>query len=293
MESEVLVEKQAMGYSPDSENGLDPPGPLSEDPFSMVRGRFGRACTWRLGLVYQLILREFRVQYGETWLGPLWGIVPPVILVVLYEFVLTRVLHVSTPAHGSFLLAGLIPWLAFSAGAVRGGNSLVANLPLLKSYKIPPWTFPTAAAISALPGPFLVILPFVARKALSGSGLRQLSGLVPLIILLAIFIIGTGIWFGLLSVLLPDFQNGLPSALRLLFFMTPVLYPLSSVPHPYDLVMGLNPLAHYIEAFRTCLLDSDLPQSGEFLLLSTTAMIILISGIYVTESMRARLAEMA
>jgi lipopolysaccharide transport system permease protein len=84
-------------------------------------------------------------------------------------------------------------------------------------------------------------------------------GIPALIALQFVLLCGLGMAGATLNVYIRDLAPGLNSVLTLLFYVTPIIYPLDRVPDGYRQVLMLNPLAPLIDAWRDLMMAGDLP----------------------------------
>jgi lipopolysaccharide transport system permease protein len=114
---------------------------------------------------------------------------------------------------------------------------------------------------------------------------------LPAFIVLAIATsLGVGLWFSALNVQYRDFQYTVPFLIQLWLFASPVVYPSSLLPEPYNLLLGLNPMAGVIEGFRWAMLGTAPP--GILTLISVlVVLIILVSGAFYFRRMEKIFAD--
>ncbi len=227
--------------------------------------RFGGA-VWRYrDLLRSFVRRDLMVRYKQTVLGPTWVIVQPLLGAGVFTFVFATVADVPVPGdvpYFVFALTGLALWTGFSQALTRGTTSIVGNGHLLTKIYFPRILLPlSAGASAAVDGLMMLVLAILVLAAASGVGLAAVATLP---ILLGCVALGTGTACALGAVLVRfrDVQYGVPVLTQSLLFLTPVLYPLSSIPDGVRTVVMLNPLTFYFEALRWGLLDGVPPSPG-------------------------------
>jgi len=72
----------------------------------------------------------------------------------------------------------------------------------------------------------------------------------------AILVMGAGMLLAALNVRYRDVKYTLPFVTQLGLFVTPVIYPMSFLPHRFQGWLALNPMTGVIEGFRSCLFGS-------------------------------------
>ncbi|HEV8715872.1 MAG TPA: ABC transporter permease, partial [Candidatus Binatia bacterium] len=89
-------------------------------------------------MVWGLVRRDLQARYAGSALGMVWTFLHPLLLLSVYLVVFSWILRVSfTTGGGSedfalYLLAGLLPWMAFQEGVIKAAASVVENAGLVK-----------------------------------------------------------------------------------------------------------------------------------------------------------------
>src|SRR5581483_4914402 len=96
-------------------------------------------------LTANLVRKELRVKYKNSFLGFFWSLLNPAMLLVIYWLVFTKFLGQRIPNFAIFLLAGLLGWNLFSTALMSSVLSLVANASLVTKVYFPREALPLAA----------------------------------------------------------------------------------------------------------------------------------------------------
>ena len=209
-----------------------------------------------------LIWRDIKIRYKQTMLGGLWAVLQPLIAMFIFGGLVNRV--AKFPSDGSpymlFVYAGLVPWTFFSNAVSLASGSLVANSSMLSKIYFPRILLPLGA-IGAL-GLDMTISLAVMGVLMGYYRWHVSAGLL----LLPIFMVGCflaasglGMILATMNVRYRDVKYVVPFFMQMMFFVTPVLYPLSLVPEWLRPLLALNPMAGMIEGFRYALLGSPVP----------------------------------
>ena len=99
-----------------------------------------------LTLTWAFVCREITTRYRRSILGPLWAIIQPLVLMIVFT-VLRGV--ISIPSEGIpyviFSYSALVPWTFFTSSLNRCGPSVLSNGSLIKKMDIPREVFPLSA----------------------------------------------------------------------------------------------------------------------------------------------------
>ncbi|MBM3769914.1 MAG: ABC transporter permease [Acidimicrobiia bacterium] len=215
---------------------------------------------WRgWSLIGQFTRREVQGRYRSSLLGLAWSFINPLALLLVYTFVFGIVLKQRWPSvasdglaqFGLVLFAGLIVFGIFSECATRAAGLIVSTPNYVKKVVFPLELLPVSVLGSALfhAAIGLAVL-LVAHLALGGAA-RASWVLIP-VVLLPVVCLSLGLLWMLssLGVFIRDLGYAVALAVQILFFATPIFYPMEAIPSPYRAVLRSSPLATVVEALR-------------------------------------------
>jgi lipopolysaccharide transport system permease protein len=209
-----------------------------------------------------LVWRDIQIRYKQTALGGLWAILQPLIGMFIFGSLFNRVAEIQSEEvpYSLFIFAGLVPWTFFQNSVGMSSNSLVGNENMIRKIYFPRVLVPLSQII-ALGLDMLISLCFMAVLMLYyGWSVSPALGLLPILLVgSCIAAAGLGLTLSALNVYYRDVKYIVPFLVQMMFFLTPVLYPLSFVPKTYHAVLGLNPMAGIVLGFRSALLGSPIP----------------------------------
>lgn len=254
-------------------------------------------------LVRNLIVRDLKARYKNSVLGIAWSWVNPLLMMTVYTLVFNFLAGQSELRdYPVFVLCALLPWNFFSTSVSQATSSIVAAAPLVKKVYFPREVLPISVVIGNLVN-FLIALPVLFLLALAtGSPITGWALLLPVPILIQLcFTIGVGLITATLNVFYRDTGLIMDVLLLAWLFLTPVLYPISTVPEQHTLwgvtfnpqvwMRRLNPMASIIASYRE-LLYWGVPTGLDFLLrTAVTSVAVLIIGYLFFHRFAARFAE--
>ncbi len=241
-------------------------------------------------LLRNLVVRDVKVRYKNSILGIVWSWLNPLLMMVVYTIFFTVLLRNTTfPHYPVFLLCGLLPWNFFSESLTSATASIVNNAHLIKKVYFPREVLPISVVFSSLVN-FIIALPVLLVLVLVfGVSLTPWALLLPVTILIQLaFTIGLVLILSTLNVFYRDTHFILNVLMLAWFFLTPVFYPIETVPQNAT-VLGvtfnarlwlyrLNPMASIIASYRD-LLYWGTPTALDFLLrTAVTSVVVLIVG---------------
>ncbi|MCC6680067.1 MAG: ABC transporter permease [Phycisphaeraceae bacterium] len=242
------------------------------------------AGVWRYReLWWTLAVRDLQIRYKQTLLGVAWAVIVPVVtMLVLHVFfgkVMGLAARMDGVAYPVFLFAGNLPWLLFSNTLNYSSNSLVNNSHILSKVYFPRLILPLSAAAGPVADYLIAFVVLLGMCVWFEVALTwRLMMLAPLLVLLMAAALGLSVLLAAVMVSYRDVRHVIPFLTQVLFFVTPVIYPLSFVPERYQWLMYLNPLCGIIEAMRAVTLGGAINVEG----LTTSggaAVLLLIVGV--------------
>jgi lipopolysaccharide transport system permease protein len=253
--------------------------PPSRLPRPDVRGLFREA-----DLVYYLAWRDVKVLYKQTVLGAAWVVIQPLAMTAIATLIFNRVAHVSSNGmpYPIFALAGFLAWGFFSSGVLSATQSLVRNRDLITKVYFPRLALPVAGITASLLNLVVGIAVLLIVMGAYGRAPHIQFLLFPCAILLvALTTFAVGLLTSAVNVLYRDVAQAVPFAMQAGLFLTPVFYPLSSLPGQRlrDLY-ALNPMTGCVEVTRWILVGGPGPSGPVLGSLGVTAVILVVGLLY-------------
>ena len=224
----------------------------------------------RRDLFYQLVNRNVQSRYRGSMLGLAWSFIQPLLMLCIYTFVFSIVFKAkfgSIPnddrmAFAVILFAGMAVFAVFS-DSLNGSCYLISgNENYVKRVVFPLELLPMAhvagVAINTVPSFILVLV----GMAFCGSPFQFSWTLLLLpvaIVPLWLLSLGGAFFFASLSVYIRDLAYVVNLFTQILFFMTPIFYPIEAVPERYRWILQFNPLSLLVENTRSLMLYGQIP----------------------------------
>jgi lipopolysaccharide transport system permease protein len=159
-----------------------------------------------------------------------------------------------------FVFAGLLPWTFFSNSVTQAAPSIVLNGPVIKKIYFPREILPLSVSWATCFDFVVAGIIYLALMVYYGiyPGLSIL--LLPMLILLQILLAtGLALVFAVLGGYRRDLVMGVPLLMMFWMYLSPVFYPVSSVPEKFLHLYFLNPMAGIIQGYRSILLHQSFP----------------------------------
>ncbi len=225
-------------------------------------------------LVAALAWKNIAVRYKQAYLGILWAVLKPLMLVLIFTIVRSFVgIDTGSIPYPVLTFAALMPWVLFQESASKGINSVVGNAALIKKIYFPRKVFPLTGTITKLLEFCISILILAALMAWYGLAPTWQILWAPLIVVYTVVVALTISFAGAaLNVYFRDVAAALPVALSLMMYLSPIIYPLALVKQKLVeqqiagewsqslyLLYTANPLTGIIDAFQRSVLQGLAP----------------------------------
>lgn len=211
-------------------------------------------------LLQELVNRDLKVKYKRSYLGYLWSLLNPLLMMVVVSLVFSHVFRFNIDNFALYLLCGQVLFNFFSESTSMAMNSVLQNAGLIKKVYIPKYILPLSKIISCfvnLLWSMLAVLimflfyriPFYPTTILS---------IVPIIY---VFIIsyGVGLLMAVLATYFRDMVHLYGLFLQVLMYLTPLFYPADILPDKVLMLVKCNPMYHIVTYFRDVALYGQLP----------------------------------
>jgi ABC-type polysaccharide/polyol phosphate export permease len=243
-------------------------------------------------LIRNLVSRDFRTRYKRSYLGILWSLLNPLLLIIVYTLAFDYIMKIRVRNFPMFFMCGFLPWGYFSAGILTSLSSLSDSGYLIKAVYFPREIVPLSIVLSCLLH-FLITFLFAFPILLIYGYPPQWSylSLSAVILLQTIFIFGVSLFLSSVHVSFRDLRYILDVVLMAWFWLTPIVYPSALIPERFLFLYKLNPMTLFVTAYREILLNGTLPVSKDWIVILIATFGSLALGYFPFLHIRERLAE--
>jgi ABC-2 type transport system permease protein len=249
-----------------------------------VRGPSALGGGWRrsLELLFLIAVTEFKRAYFGTALGYLWSLARPLMLFGVLFAVFTQVFRVGSqvPHYPVLLLFNVVLFGFFSEATTSAVTSIVGQEAVVRKTQFPRLVIPMAVVLTSLFNLALNLVVVLVFVLAFGVGPLWTWLLFP--VLLALLIVITAAVSMIVASLYPRFRDMAiiwTVASTVLFYATPVLYPIDVVPATLRHLIMLNPLASIFELGRKWVIDPGAP--GPAAAAGSTGLVLVAAALYV------------
>ncbi len=222
-------------------------------------------------LVRAFASRDISTRYRTSTLGWAWSLVQPLIALLVYAAVFSLVFKIQAPPLGAdadrtnfaaFLFTGMVTWNLFSGLLLQSMGSLKSNGELLRKVHFPAWTPVLGTSLVQLIQVALEVLVLIGMFIFQRNiGISWLLA-IPILIATALFAQGVGFILSIANARFGDVQYMVTVSLGALYFLTPVLYPMSLVEDTASWlawIVKLNPMTWFVTAMHDVMYSLQFP----------------------------------
>jgi len=240
-------------------------------------------------LLRVLVRRDVVSFYKQTIFGPIWFFIQPVFTTAIYWFIFGRMAKTSPPDVPAplFFLTGVVAWNYFAECLTKTSTVFRDSANIFTKVYFPRLIMPLSIIASNLVKfavQLLLLALMVAWYMIKGGQVHPNAYLLlfPVIVLLmALQSLGWGLLITAMTTKYRDLAFLVAFGVQLAMYATPVVYPLSMAPAPFDKFIRFNPLSGLIEAFRHSVTGSGTFLAFEFWYSVAASVIVLIAGLMV------------
>jgi len=238
------------------------------------------------------IRRRIQTRYNRSLLGWGWSLINPLATLLIYTLVFGTILQgsrrlpespVGLESFGHYLFSALVVWFVFSQVSTTAIGDFALALALRKRLYFPPSAPILASVAGGLVGSSVEVLVLVLAYLVVGALAWNFLGLLLLVPLVAAFALGIGLVLAPLNARYRDIGYLYQVLLRLLFFLTPIVYSIDVVPETYGGVpvgalLELNPLGWMTEAARRLTFEQEWPSAASWAAIAGISFVSLVVG---------------
>jgi lipopolysaccharide transport system permease protein len=237
-------------------------------------------------LTFELAKREIGERYSGQLFGTFWTIGHPLSLMIVYVFVFSFVFNmriggtIEMPLnYTSYMLAGLIPWLAFQDTLMKSGTVVVTNANLVKQVIFPIEVLPVKGVLATLATEIVFLLLLSLYNLVTYHKLLWTYTLLPvLFIVQALAMIGTSYLLAAIGVYFRDIKDFVQVFCSVAFFLLPILYLPAAVPRAVRAILYVDPFSYLVWCYQDLLYYGRFAHPWAWAVFTSTSLFVFVLG---------------
>ncbi|MBR1391660.1 MAG: ABC transporter permease [Lachnospiraceae bacterium] len=245
----------------------------------MLRKRFRGLYDFRF-LIRQLVSKDIKLKYRRSFLGYLWSVLNPLLVMLVLVIVFSSMFRFDIENYPAYLIIGQTLFSYMTESTNQSLTSITGNASLLKKVYVPKYIFTLSKVTSSLVNVLFslgaMLIVFIVTKVHFSFYML----LIPIVLIeLYMFCLGLSLFLAQLSVFFRDIQYIYAVITTAWMYLTPLFYPMESLPEKVQQGVRIcNPMYHYIDQFRTLVLEACMPPASTWGYGFGVAFVILVIG---------------
>lgn len=233
-------------------------------------------------LIYELVVRDLKVKYRRSFLGYLWSLLNPLLMMLVMTLVFSTIFKSNIENFPVYLICGQTLFTFFNESTNMAMSSIVDNGSLIKKVYIPKYIFPASRVFSSLVSLFFSFAAIIIVMVFTRAEFTWTCILffIP-VFFLFFFCLGMSLILSSLCVFFRDIKHLYGVVTLAWTYMTPIFYPLDALPVSVQSIIKLNPMYHYINFFRNLVLYNNIPGPNTWFACIASSVLVMIVGIIV------------
>jgi lipopolysaccharide transport system permease protein len=242
-------------------------------------------------LIQNLVISDLKTKYSSSVLGFAWSMLNPLLMTIVLYMVFNNIFRFNQKNLAFYILIGMTGWRFFANGTVMALVSIVGKPSLVTKIYVPREILTLSSVLSSLISSILEFIVLII--ILMFFGIISIKMMIfPVIYLLYLPIVyGISLILASLYVYFRDLNNIWEVLLQIGFFLSPIVYPLSTIPERYKFYYMLNPMTRIIEMYRDILLNNSMPKISDFGIVLITGIFLFTLGSLIFRKLSRRFAE--
>lgn len=236
--------------------------------------------------------KELKTRYKGSFFGFLWTFMNPLLQLVVYSIIFPFVMRFDQENYAMFLFVALIPWNFFTSAMQGSCGLIVWNSNMVTKVYFPREVLPISYTLSGLMNmifSYAIVFPMLIMFHVPFTW--NLLWLPILMIAQSILCLGIVFVFSSVNVYFRDVEYMISVVVMALYFLTPIMYDISTLPRKLQMLMYLNPMTGYIMMYRDVTFNGKAMDLGLLLFSFIYSIFVFIIGVLIFEKLQRRFTE--
>lgn len=253
----------------------------SQSFYRYLKNNFVEVYRFRHALA-NFVVNNLRMRYRRSVLGFFWSLLNPLLVMTVISIVFSLIFKQNIKTFSVYIFSGLAPWQYLNSSILAGCQTIINAEGFLKKVYIPKSLFPIITVTTETANFFFSIVSLFFLGIILGFRVPWTIAFLPLAILVTfIFNLGWALLLGVITVYFRDLTQIVIVGLQALFYITPIIYPIESIPAQFHILFYINPFYYFIILFRKIIYGTPSLTLADWALPSLLAIIIFVLGFLV------------
>ena len=238
------------------------------------------------------VKKEIRGKYKASFLGVLWSFINPLLMTLVYAIVFPFLLRNGQPHYTTFIVIAILPWVWCTTSIAQGTPTILNNAAIIKKVFFPREILPISVITSGLVNYGISCIIVLIFLIFSGIGFSLNILYLPLIMIVQYtFLLGVILITCSIDVYVRDVEYIVNFIMQMVFYATPILYPVEMFPTWVQKFLRLNPMTTIIESYRNIFYYQTAPNFIRLGLVFIASIILVMIGFKIFYKLEKGFAE--
>jgi len=191
-------------------------------------------------------------------LGYVWAIAYPLVFAAILYIAFKNIIRIKVDNYGLFLIVGIFPWQWFANATYLSSRTLISNASIIKKIMFPKLLLPLSTVLIemvhfAISWVVIIVFLFIYDQHL--FYFSWIYGIPLIAAIQFVLILGIGLVVSSLNIFFRDTERIMGIMITMLFYLTPVIFPLNMVPEEFKPYFLLNPMTGIVELWRALFIE--------------------------------------
>jgi ABC-type polysaccharide/polyol phosphate export permease len=243
-------------------------------------------------LIKTSVKKDIGGKYKHSFFGVLWSFINPLLQIAVYAIIFPLIMRNQIENYTVFMVCGLIPWAYFSTVINRASFVMIENGNILKKVYFPREILPISLVTSETVNFLISSVLILVFVLINGMGISVYIAAFPLVLLVQyILLLGLALIFSSITVYFRDLQHFLGVILQLLFYATPIVYSVETIPENFRWILKWNPMTYIIDGYRDIFYNKEMPDLKMLAIIFAIGLAITVIGYIIFNKLHKRFAE--
>src|SRR5688500_1788580 len=244
-------------------------------------------------LLARLVVRNLKMRYQRSVLGFLWALLNPLATIAILVGVFHYVIHIGVADYWAFLISGYFAWVFLQHTLALSAGVITEHSYMMRSLSFPPEILVLSSVLARLVEYTAELaLVVVAVAVFRHGGMPASVVILPIVVAIHVLLaVGLAMPIAAASVFFKDVQHGVPVALMMLGYLSPVFYPMSLVPEHFRTAYLMNPVAAVLTLYHQTLYEGRFPSISLLAASAVLSVTVCALGVALFRRQRALFAE--
>lgn len=233
-------------------------------------------------LLYELVSRDIKIKYRRSILGVLWTVLNPLLMMLILYLVFSKLFRFDIENYAIYILSGQVIFNYYQTATTDCMMAILGNGSLIKKVYLPKYMLVLAKILSGAVNLFasfvaLLVVMLLTKETLSFTLVWAVFPFFCLILLA----FGVGLFLSAITVRFRDVLHLYGVFCTALFYLTPVIYPISILPEYMKGIVSYNPITRILDIFRMIIIENAVPSGADMTYCFLSAVFICLAGGFV------------